>query len=106
MKNYSFSDRCYKKLKLIPKGMVSTYYELAKSLDCTAYRAVGNVMAKNPNPIIVPCHRIVKKDGSLGNYLLGIDKKKELLELEGLIIEKNKIINFKEKLFKFPKLEI
>ena len=76
MKNYSFSDRCCKKLKLIPNGMVSTYYELAKSLDCKAYRVVGNVMVKNPNPIIVPCHRMAKKDGSLGNYLLGIDKKR------------------------------
>ena len=100
--NFSFSERCYKKLNLIPKGMVSTYYELAKSLGCKGYRAVGNAMAKNPNPIIVPCHRIVKKDGSLGNYSLGINKKQELLESEGLTIENNKIINFQTKLYKFP----
>ena len=73
--NNNFNKRCYQKLALIPKGMISTYAEIAKSLDSNAYRAVGNAMAKNPHPIDVPCHRIIKSDGTLGGYALGISKK-------------------------------
>ena len=43
----------------------------------------GNTMAKNKLPIIVPCHRVVKSDGSLGNYTGGVEKKHKLLEIEG-----------------------
>ena len=55
--------------------MISTYAEIAKSLDSKGYRAVGNAMANNPQPISVPCHRIIRSDGSLGGYALGIIKK-------------------------------
>ena len=47
--NNSFNKRCYQKLALIPKGMISTYAEIAKSLNSNAYRAVGNAMANNPS---------------------------------------------------------
>ena len=46
--NKNFNKRCYEKLILIPEGMISTYAEIAKSLDSKAYRAVGNAMANNP----------------------------------------------------------
>ncbi|MFQ5541475.1 MAG: methylated-DNA--[protein]-cysteine S-methyltransferase, partial [Candidatus Binatia bacterium] len=45
-------------------------------------RAVGNALARNPIPIIIPCHRVVRADGSLGGYALGLDWKRKLLELE------------------------
>ena len=82
--NNNFNKRCYQKLALIPKGMISTYAEIAKSLNSSAYRAVGNAMAKNPHPIDVPCHRIIKSDGTLGGYALGISKKIQLLKKEGI----------------------
>ena len=99
--NKNFNKRCYEKLILIPKGMISTYAEIAKSLDSKAYRAVGNAMANNPHLISVPCHRIIRSDGSLGGYALGIKKKIQLLEKEGIKIKNNKVIDFKNKLYQF-----
>ena len=99
--NKNFNKRCYQKLTLIPKGMISTYFELAKSLDSNAYRAVGNAMENNPNPISVPCHRIIRNNGTLGGYTLGIKKKFELLNKEGIKIKNNKIVDFEKKLFQF-----
>ena len=99
--NNNFNKRCYQKLVLIPKGMISTYAEIAKSLDSNAYRAVGNAMAKNPHPVAVPCHRIIKSDGTLGGYALGISKKIQLLKKEGIKIKNNKVVDFESKLFRF-----
>ena len=99
--NNNFNIRCYQKLELIPKGMVSTYGALAKSLNSKAYRAVGNAMAKNPNPITVPCHRIIKSDGSLGGYALGVSKKIQLLKNEGIKIKNNKVVDYKSRLYEF-----
>ena len=99
--NKNFNKRCYQKLVLIPKGMISTYTEIAKSLDSNAYRAVGNAMAKNPHPVAVPCHRIIKSDGTLGGYALGISKKIQLLKKEGIKIKNNKVVDFESKLFRF-----
>jgi len=76
----------------IPKGNVETYKSLAKKVDSHAYRAVGTVMAKNPFPLIIPCHRVVKSDYSVGNYGGGSEMKKELLIREGVKLEGNKII--------------
>ena len=99
--NNNFNKRCYQKLVLIPKGMISTYADIAKSLDSNAYRAVGNAMAKNPHPVAVPCHRIIKSDGTLGGYALGISKKIQLLKKEGIKIKNNKVVDFESKLFRF-----
>ena len=99
--NKNFNIRCYEKLILIPEGMISTYAEIAKSLDSKAYRAVGNAMSNNPHPISVPCHRIIRSDGSLGGYALGINKKIQLLKKEGIKIENNKVIDFENKLYRF-----
>ena len=75
----NFNNRCYKILTLIPKDKISTYGQIAKALNSRAYRAVGNAMAKNPNPISIPCHRVVKSDGTIGQYSLGVNIKIELL---------------------------
>ena len=96
----NFNLRCYQKLVLIPKGKVSTYGALAKSLNSKAYRAVGNAMAKNPNPISVPCHRVVRSDGSIGGYAYGVRKKIQLLKKEGIKIKNNKVVDFEDRLFK------
>ena len=97
----NFNDRCYKILTLIPKGKISTYGQIAKALNSRAYRAVGNAMAKNPNPISVPCHRIINSNGLVGGYALGIDKKIKLLKKEGVLISKGKVVKFKKITFSF-----
>ncbi len=83
-KNTNLKERCYALLKLIPEGKVTTYQEMARALNTRAWRAVGSAMAKNKNLIVVPCHRVVRSDGSVGQYALGSDKKAELLLCEGV----------------------
>jgi methylated-DNA-[protein]-cysteine S-methyltransferase len=100
-KRSDFSKKCYSKLKQIPKGKVTTYKILAKSLGTTAWRAVGTAMAKNPNLIIVPCHRVVRSDGQIGGYALGTDKKCELLRQEGVEISSTNKVDLKRYLFNF-----
>ena len=69
----------------IPRGRVSTYGLIARRLgDSHAARAVGNALATNPFPLIVPCHRAVKSDGSLGGFQGGPAMKRALLEREGI----------------------
>ncbi|MCW8994508.1 MAG: MGMT family protein [Psychromonas sp.] len=97
----TFNQQCYQLLKQIPKGKVVTYGDIAHALNCKAYQAVGNAMAANPNPIVVPCHRVVKSNGEIGNYALGREKKIELLRSEGVIIVDNKVSNFRSVRFKF-----
>ena len=79
------NEDVYNLLKKIPAGKVSTYGDLAKALGkSTASRTIGKILGNNPNPIKVPCHRIVMSDGKLGGYIYGIVKKRELLENEGV----------------------
>jgi len=86
---------------LIPEGHVVTYGDIAHALGTKAYQAVGNAMANNPDLIIVPCHRVVKANGDIGNYALGISKKIELLNNEGVSITQGKIDNFNNIRFRF-----
>ncbi len=67
----------------IPYGQVRSYQWLARKLGKPkAARAVGNALARNPIPIIIPCHRVVRNDGVIGGFALGAGWKKRLLELE------------------------
>lgn len=69
----------------IPRGEVRSYGQLARELgDPKAARAVGTALARNPFPIIIPCHRAIRSDGTLGGYQGGLDMKRALLEMEGL----------------------
>lgn len=97
----SFNQQCYDLLKLIPVGNVVTYGDIAHALGTKAYQAVGNAMANNPNPIIVPCHRVVKANGDIGNYALGIHNKINLLSDEGVQTAEGKIVNFNSIRFQF-----
>lgn len=70
----------------IPRGRVSTYRLLAARAGMpNAARAVGNAMARNPFPIVIPCHRVIRTDGSLGGYGGGIRMKRALLLMEGAL---------------------
>ena len=71
----------------IPRGWVSTYGRMAKHLNIPGgARAVGNALANNPFPIVIPCHRAVRSSGALGGYQGGLKMKRTLLELEGVEI--------------------
>ena len=78
-----FSQRVYEVVKKIPKGKVLTYKEVARRAGKPrAYRAVGNVLNKNRNPR-VPCHRVIRSDGTLGGYMKGVKAKMVILRREG-----------------------
>ena len=71
--------------KAVPAGVTITYSELAELVGhAGAARAVGTTMATNPVPIILPCHRVLASDGTLGGYGGGLDMKRKLLSIEGV----------------------
>ncbi|MFA4842847.1 MAG: MGMT family protein [Candidatus Omnitrophota bacterium] len=81
----SFQKRVYTVVKTIPCGETRTYAWVAKRIGKPkSARAVGSSLRKNHLPIIVPCHRVVRSDGSPGGYVFGEDLKKRLLEIEGV----------------------
>jgi methylated-DNA-[protein]-cysteine S-methyltransferase len=72
----------------IPRGAVSTYGRVARVVGHRgAARAVGQALARNPFPVVIPCHRAVRADGSLGGYRGGVRMKRALLELEGVEVD-------------------
>jgi methylated-DNA-[protein]-cysteine S-methyltransferase len=80
-----FQQRVLRAEHSIPRGSISTYKRIARHLQSpNGARAVGNALANNPFPIIVPCHRAVRQDLSLGGYQGGLDMKRTLLEMEGV----------------------
>jgi methylated-DNA-[protein]-cysteine S-methyltransferase len=69
----------------IPRGWVSTYGKIARSLGSPGgARAVGGALARNPFPLIIPCHRAIRSDGQLGGFQGGLKMTRALLELEGI----------------------
>lgn len=78
-----FQQKVWRKLLTIPYGKTRSYQWLARAINYPdASRAVGNANGKNPVSIIVPCHRVVRKNGSLGGYTGGVHIKESLLHLE------------------------
>ena len=89
-KGTQFEKKVWSYLKKIPKGQLRTYLEIAKAIGKPkAYRAVANAVGKNPYPPIIPCHRVIRSDGSLGGYSGkgGINEKRRLLKLEKISIK-------------------
>jgi len=82
-------------LRKIPEGKITTYGDIAKALGCSgASRAVGQILNKNPDPFVVPCHRVVMSSGDIGGYAFGKTMKKELLTKEGLRFAGGMVENF------------
>ena len=80
-----FQRRVLETVKYIPRGEVRPYVWVAREAGASgASRAVGNVMANNPVPILVPCHRVVRNDGRTGSYAFGAGEKVRLLREEGV----------------------
>jgi methylated-DNA-[protein]-cysteine S-methyltransferase len=85
----TFTQNVLDELRSIPYGETRTYGWLAKKVGKPgAARAVGQALKRNPIPIILPCHRIIRDDGSIGGFSMGINIKERLLALEGVKISK------------------
>ena len=85
LKGTKFQIKVWNYLKKIPKGKLRTYSQVARAINRPlAVRAVANAIGKNPFPPMIPCHRVVRSDGSLGGYSGkgGITTKKVLLKKE------------------------
>jgi methylated-DNA-[protein]-cysteine S-methyltransferase len=80
-----FQRRVWEELQRLPRGSAVSYRELARRVgNPKASRAVGQANRRNPIPIIIPCHRVIAGDGSLGGYSSGLDRKRWLLSHEGI----------------------
>ena len=77
-------------LQLIPVGKVTTYKALAKVFN-TSPRVIGRIMKENKDLIVIPCHRVIKSNGDLGGYSLGVHFKRKLLSLEGVKFRNSKV---------------
>ncbi|MDG7011538.1 MAG: MGMT family protein, partial [Nitrososphaerota archaeon] len=78
-----FQMRVWTALQRIPLGETRSYQEVAEMVgEPRAVRAVANACGSNPVPLIIPCHRVIRKDGSLGGYGMGVGRKEALLSSE------------------------
>ena len=98
----NFNEKIYEKLKLVPRGKIITYKELAKAINSRAYRAVGGAMKNNKEPNKIPCYKVVLSDGSVGNYSSpgGAKEKIRRLQKDGIEVVNNKV-DLKRYLFRF-----
>ena len=88
----AFFKRVLEEVIKIPYGMVTTYQNLSSRLGAKkAYRATGNALAANPLPIIIPCHRVIKSDRTIGGFGGKPDIKIYLLRLEGIPVSNSKV---------------
>lgn len=85
-----FYRKVWKEIKKIPYGDTSTYGEVAQKIGIGSPRQVGRALKNNPFPLLIPCHRVIKKDGSWGGYRGGEELKKFLLKLEKENVRKKK----------------
>lgn len=91
LRGSEFQIAVWNVLSAIPYGKTVTYGEIARNLTAvtgrkTSARAVGSAVGRNPVSIIVPCHRVLGADGSLTGYAGGVERKRELLRLEGVLL--------------------
>ena len=91
VKGTYFQKKVWNELKRIPKGEVRTYKEIAAAIGKpNSARAVANACGKNPKPNEIPCHRVIRSDGSLGGYSGkgGVSTKRKLLKREGISLNR------------------
>jgi len=87
LRGTDFQQRVWEALREIPFGKTATYTEIAaKTGRPKAVRAVAQACASNPVAILVPCHRVLRRDGSLSGYRWGIDRKRKLLQMEQMVL--------------------
>ena len=87
-----FSQKVINSLIKVRSGESTTYSAIAKQINSKAYRAVGGVLRNNPLPLIIPCHRVIKKNGKIGGFMGKMDEdwqinlKRSLLRIEGILL--------------------
>jgi O-6-methylguanine DNA methyltransferase len=103
MRHKDFSlPHLQKKLRSIPKGKVVTYAELAKALgNPKASRAAGTLCGKNPEPNTYPCFKVVRSDGSIGQFAYGTEDKIRRLQKEGIDVKNGKVVDFQKRKYTF-----
>lgn len=86
----NFQKKVLMRTRMIPPGKTKSYGTIAKELGIPkgGARAVGQALAKNPFPIIIPCHRVIKSDGTLGGFGGNVNLKRKLLTIERTMVEK------------------
>jgi len=87
----SFNQRVWALTARIPLGRVTTYAEIARKLETKGYRAVGNALNRNPYAPAVPCHRVVGAGGALTGFFHGVEKKRAMLEREGVAFKQQRV---------------
>jgi len=102
----NFDEKVWKLMKEIPKGKVTTYGLIAKKLNTKAYRAVGNACLRNPYAPRVPCHRVVRSNGTIGGFGgktsgQNIVNKIRMLQREGVEVRNGRIVDFERVVFRF-----
>lgn len=86
-----FQRAALTKLRQVPAGSVVTYQALAAAVGApSGQRAIGNTVASNPIPIYLPCHRVIRSDGTIGNYGGGVERKLKLLRAEGFAADRQR----------------
>jgi methylated-DNA-[protein]-cysteine S-methyltransferase len=82
----TFNEKVWALTTKIPAGQVATYGDLAKKMRTNGFRAVGNALHRNPYSPKVPCHRVVGSTGKLTGFAGGLEKKRKMLEAEGVSV--------------------
>lgn len=101
-----FFEKVWEKIGKIPKGKVSTYGEIAASLNLPNHvRVVAKACNENPKPIKTPCHRVVHANGKIGGFKQGVGLKIALLHNEGVKTSNGMIQNFEQHLIEAKKLK-
>jgi len=84
---------------------VTTYKILAEYIGCKSSQAIGQALTRNQNAPEIPCHRVIKTDGTIGGYAFGVEKKREILESEGVYFDTNSILIDIEKIWDFTEIK-
>lgn len=93
LRGTEFQNRVWRALRGVGRGQVRSYAGLAADAGAPrATRAVGMAMSRNPLPIVVPCHRVVAHGARLGGYTGGLERKRDLLALEGVLVEGERVL--------------
>jgi O-6-methylguanine DNA methyltransferase len=86
-----FQQAVFSRLMTVPAGKVTTYKALGDAVGSNSYRAVGQALRTNPVPFLVPCHRVVKSDRTVGGYAFGPELKEHILKKEGVAFDGNTV---------------
>ncbi|MCD6274472.1 MAG: MGMT family protein [Candidatus Aenigmarchaeota archaeon] len=94
------NNKIFKLLRKIPEGKITTYKELGLKLNLNP-RKVGRILSENEDLENIKCYKVVKSDGKVGGYKLGVKEKIKRLEKEGIKVENGKIVDFERRVLRF-----